>query len=295
MSEGPPRTCRDCLGKFRLGAGPEICEVCRLTLRIRQLLLSDRYPAEGGDVAAVQLRECLWRLLEHSDTYWGNQERLNYEKRIAEKGIGKGEHPKGITEEEKEKRKKEEAEPSGVTPVKKEEKRSASRDLPGLCGKAPPVKPPPEVEAASSGHKSPKPEEKKVRSKSRGRRRDKRHRERSREGKKSSRKSRSRSRRGARRGSRRESPPEEEENPSGEQEESEEEASVARAGKPSSVGDRRKARSPSRPPRHLSQAAYPARFPSPKPQNKGRKKKRQQERAQRFGGWNNRFRGRQWG
>ena len=179
MSEGPPRTCRDCLGKFRLGAGPEICEVCRLTLRIRQLLLSDRYPAEGGDVAAVQLRECLWRLLEHSDTYWGNQEKLNYEKRIAEKGIGKGEHPKGITEEEKEKRKKEEAEPSGVTPVKKEEKRSASRDLPGLCGKAPPVKPPPEVEAASSGHKSPKPEEKKVRSKSRGRRRDKRHRERS--------------------------------------------------------------------------------------------------------------------
>jgi len=69
----------------------------------------------------------------------------------------------------------------------------------------------PEVEAASSGHKSPKPEEKKMRSKSSG---DRRHR--SREGS-------SRSRRGTERGSRRESPPEEEENLSGEQEESEEE------------------------------------------------------------------------
>lgn len=62
----------------------------------------------------------------------------------------------------------------------------------------------PEVEAASSGHKSPKPEEKKMRSKSRG---DKRHR---------SREASSRSRRGTERGSRRESPPEEEENLSGE-------------------------------------------------------------------------------
>ncbi len=315
MSDEPPRSCRDCVGKFRLGAGGEICEVCRLTLRIRQHLLSPRYPAEGGEGAVVVLRECLWRLLEHSDSHWGAKEAALF---VKEKGKGKGiedtprEASPGKVEEER--AKKEPLEEPATVPIKVEPTRSHTPELPGLCGKAPPVKPPREVEAASSGAPSPRIEGKKKVSKSRGRRRERHHRDRSQADKKGKRRTRSRSRRKAKKVDRPATPPLEEESPSRGEEESEEEESLEERARPSSAGDRRQARSPPYPPRNYSrpedcpkpwpgpilakrkpsQTDYPARWPSSKPKHKGEKKRRQQERAKQFGGWNHRDRPRKW-
>ena len=56
MGKNPLR-CLDCLGKFGVPVQDLRCIVCSGWFRVRELLLSDRFPATGGEVVQPFIRQ----------------------------------------------------------------------------------------------------------------------------------------------------------------------------------------------------------------------------------------------
>ena len=67
----PGLRCTECAGKLGRPFPFGKCELCFLQGRIRDHLLSPRFPPEGIEPAVAALREALHRILDVSDSFWG--------------------------------------------------------------------------------------------------------------------------------------------------------------------------------------------------------------------------------
>lgn len=61
--------CQTCLGKFGPVVGELRCALCSLLARYQTLLLSDRFPAAGGEFALPELQSAYHRALEVAESY----------------------------------------------------------------------------------------------------------------------------------------------------------------------------------------------------------------------------------
>lgn len=151
MSGGRPplSECVECKGKFGGALWGSVCELCGLQRQLRGHLLSSRFPAEEGGSAVRLLRECLHRVLEHSDTFWGAQS-------PSEATPSGGKKKKEVKSERREGDpqfiavKEEPCEKVDKRPLEAPEDRKPGSEAssvspsppPGVTGKAPPAKPP---------------------------------------------------------------------------------------------------------------------------------------------------------
>ena len=66
----PALRCTECAGKLGPPGSSGKCEVCWLLGRLKDHLLSPRFPPQGVLAASTVLREALHRVLETSESYW---------------------------------------------------------------------------------------------------------------------------------------------------------------------------------------------------------------------------------
>ena len=301
LMSGGQLSCIDCGSKFGPAVWGSVCEVCGLLQQVKTHLISPRYPAAEKEVAVRYVRECLHKVLEHSDTFWGAQ--LERQGPIPAKKEKEAKSPEliPVKEEKDEKDEKEEKvdkspleEPAKAVGEGKVSLSSPSTPPPGLTGKSAPARPPFESKARES-EGTPRKKEKRSSATPDKEKRSEKEKKKRRRRRSKSRRTRSGSRDRKRRKVSREAflSPVAEGEGRGDREEK-------KKAKPSSVPSTssrggQAPRSPSRGPidrRGYYQEPFwkgpiPAgrgqRRPSPRGANKGLKKKRQQEKARAFG------------
>ena len=116
--------CQSCLGKFGPPVPSSVCELCWLQTRVREHLLSPRFPSHLGVLGVTVVKEAYYKLLDISETHWQafSAEGSSEGSRFGGKGGEKGQPS------EKEFKPEDKAQDLHPAPVvsKKEEKSSSS-------------------------------------------------------------------------------------------------------------------------------------------------------------------------
>lgn len=83
-----PLDCLDCRGKFGPVLAELRCSLCGQLFRLRQLVLSERFPADGVPVVEPQVKAALFAALEVADSYLSKQKDKGAQKDSSTPGEG---------------------------------------------------------------------------------------------------------------------------------------------------------------------------------------------------------------